>query len=320
MRPLAVKKLLDSVVNQTIPPNQIIIVDGSTNMETKEILKNNSTIDYYLVSQEHRGLTKQRNFGVSKTNETTDIVAFLDDDLILEPNYFEEIIKTYQQYTEVIGVGGIDLKENTYFKKKESKIYSKLDYFEFDSWVSKESLRNKIRKIFGLISNLQPDLIPECGHGRSGLPPNGKTYQVEHFMGGIASYKKELFDKISFSKYFEGYGLYEDFDFCVRSLKYGKLYVNTNAHVWHYHDPAGRPNQNKYGKMVVRNGWYVWRLAHPKPSIKNKMKWHVTTLLLMFLRFFNVFTTTKRKEAFTESLGRFVAWIHLFFNKPKIEL
>ena len=74
-----------------------------------------------------------------------------------------------------------------------------------------------------------------------------------------------------------------------------------------------------YGKMVVRNGWYVWRVKHPKPSLKARLKWNAITILLLKIRWINVITTSKRKEAFTEALGRTVAWWQLLFNKPKIE-
>jgi GT2 family glycosyltransferase len=321
LRPESLKKLLDSILTQTYLPFEIIIVDGSTNNETKKLIETisfNLNIKYFLVDNENRGLTKQRNFGVQKVEKNIDIISFLDDDIVLTQNYFLEIISSFQQDTSIIGVGGIDLKENLFQKIDVTKKYNK-NYFVFDGWFFKESSRNLLRKRLGLISNSQPDLIPEYSHGRSGLPPSGKSYQVDHFMGGIASYKKDLFNQISFSTYFNGYGLYEDFDFCVRASKIGKLIVNTKAQVWHHHAPSGRPIQYEYGKMVVRNGWYVWRVKYPNPLLKAKVKWHLITLLLMYLRFLNTFTTSNKKAALTESFGRFVAYLNLFYNKPKIE-
>jgi hypothetical protein len=49
------------------------------------------------------------------------------------------------------------------------------------------------------------------------------------------------------------------------------------------------------------------------------MKWHSITILLTLIRFSNIFTTKKRKEAFTEAFGRTLGWWSLFFNKPKEE-
>ena len=252
MRPSAMKKLLDAVMIQTHIPQQIIIVDGSTNNETQALIASANydlNINYYLVDKEYRGLTKQRNYGVERVHDAIEIVSFLDDDIVLAPTYFEEIKKTFFENKNAIGVGGIDLQENRYVQKLPNTKYDQFNFYEIDGWIVKEPLRYKFRKIFGLMPHLQPDMIPAYSHGRSGFPPNGKIYIVEHLIGMSMSFKKELFYKIPFSKYFEGYGLYEDFDFCVRALPYGNLYVNTNAQVWHFHEPSGRPNLYKYGKM-----------------------------------------------------------------------
>ena len=138
-------------------------------------------------------------------------------------------------------------------------------------------------------------------------------------MGGVSSFKKSVFTTFQFSTYFEGYGLYEDADFTLRLSKTGKLYVNTKAQLGHFHNHSGRPNQYLYGKMVVRNGWYVWRVKYPNPSLKARFKWNAIVLLLTFIRFSNIFTTGKKQEALTESLGRLIGWFSLLLNKPKIQ-
>jgi GT2 family glycosyltransferase len=164
--------------------------------------------------------------------------------------------------------------------------------------------------------------MPTFSHGRSVsfLPPSGKTYHIEQLMGGVSSYKKEVFKTLKFSTFFEGYGLYEDADFSLRLAKLGKLYVNTKAKLTHHHEASGRPNMFKYGKMVIRNGWYVWRVKYSKPSFKARIKWHATAFLLTLIRFTNVFNTNSKSEAFSETLGRIVGWWSLIFKKPKVEL
>jgi GT2 family glycosyltransferase len=129
-----------------------------------------------------------------------------------------------------------------------------------------------------------------------------------------------VFKTLSFSGYFEGYGLYEDADFSLRLAKIGTLYINTNAQLEHNHNASGRPNQYHYGKMVIRNGWYVWRVKYPNPTFKARLKWHATAILLTKIRIINIVTTSGRKEALTESLGRIVGWVSLIYNKPKIEV
>jgi GT2 family glycosyltransferase len=321
-RPKALQDLLESIRKSILKPNTILVIDGSPDDNTKNYILNTKFDDlvmtYYKVLPEQRGLTNQRNFGIEHLPPGTDIVAFLDDDIIVEPDYFDRLLTSYHVHEDAIGVGGLDLKDNPYFKTQRGFKYPRFKYYELDGWAMKEPLRNMARKLFCLMPHLKPGLIPEYSHGRSTLPPNGLTYPVEHFMGGISSYKKELFDHIQFSDYFKGYGLYEDFDFCLRVLRYGKLYVNTEARVWHYHETSGRPDFFKYGKMVINNGWYVWRVRFPNPSLKARFKWHATALLLAKIRLLNVITGPKRKDALMDFLGRITAWLRILYHPPVI--
>jgi GT2 family glycosyltransferase len=320
MRPKPLLQLLQSVREQTMYPNEILIIDGSTNNETRLALNDNyfENLHYYQVPNEHRGLTKQRNYGIARVDKTSDIVAFLDDDTVLEKDYFEQLINTYKVYPEALGIGGYINNETKYefvgdnYKPESSEFY-------FDGWKRKDGSRFILRKKMGLDSDSPPGFSPLFSHGRSVgfLPPSGKIYQVEQLMGGVSSFRKKVFDSFQFATYFEGYGLYEDTDFTLRVAKIGQLYLNTAATLSHYHNPSGRPNQYQYGKMVVRNGWYVWRVKNAKPALKDKLKWHSITILLTIIRFSNIFNTTKRTAAFTEALGRTVGWWSLIFSKPK---
>jgi len=319
MRPVPLLKLLNSVKGQTLYPNEILIIDGSTNDDTKIALEQNyfENLKYFQVTKEDRGLTRQRNYGVAHVAEDMEVICFLDDDTILEPQYFEEIIRTYKVYPEALGVGGYINNENKW-EKVANDYKPTIHEFTYDGWKQKDGSRFVMRKRLGLDSNTKPGFLPEFSNGRSisFLPPSGKIYQVEQLMGGVSSFRKSVFDTFRFSTYFEGYGLYEDADFTLRLSKTGKLYLNTNAQLGHYHDASGRPNKYQYGKMVVRNGWYVWRVKYPKPSPKAKFKWNAIVLLLAFIRFSNIFTTNKKKEAFTEFAGRMAGWFSLFINKP----
>lgn len=322
MRPLPLLKLLQSVAEQSLYPDEILIIDGSTNAETEVILDQNSFthLKYFLVAKEFRGLTKQRNFGVKKVAGNTDVICFLDDDTVLTENYFEELLNTYIIYPEALGAGGYIIDEAK-CKFVGSEYEPKVDEYFFDGYTRKDGSRFVLRKILGLDSDCPPGYSSLYSHGRSVgfLPPSNKIYQVEMLMGGVSSFKKKVFETMQFSTYFEGYGLYEDADFTLRVAKTGNLYLNSAAQLYHHHDVSGRPNQYLYGKMVVRNGWYVWRTKNPKPLLIHKLKWHSITLLLTLIRFSNIFTSTKRKEAFTEAVGRTVGWWSLLFSKPKIK-
>ena len=319
MRPKPLHDLLESVGKQTLYPDEILIVDGSRNDDTRQMLEGNifGKLQYFKVPDAHRGLTKQRNYGIARVAADTEIICFLDDDIILEPDYFEQLIGTYDRFPDALGVGGFIIEPVTWSKVQEGEHHN-IKYFYFDGWKRPDGSRFVIRKRFGLDADVPPGFSPSYSHGRSVgfLPPSGKTYPVEQLMGGVSSFRRKVFETFSFSEYFEGYGLYEDADFTLRLAKTGSLYLNTAARLYHYHDDSGRPNKYNYGKMVVRNGWYVWRVKNPKPAFKDRIKWNAITLLLTAIRYVNVLTTSKRKEALTEALGRTAGWMGLWFKKP----
>lgn len=320
MRPKSLLDLLVSVKVQTVYPNEILIIDGSTNEDTREIIAKNTfkNLKYFKVTAENRGLTKQRNFGISKTNPSSEIICFLDDDTVLESNYFEEIIAAFTSDETIVGVGGVAINENRWIQKSPNTAYSSRRYYELDGYVYPEGIRNVARNWLGLQSNLGPNKMPEFSNGRTtGFPLTGKIYEVDLLIGMSFSFKKSVCDTLKFATYFEGYGLYEDADYSIRALQLGKNVITTKAQLSHYHHESGRPNKYKYGIMVSRNGWYVWRLKYPNPSFNAQLKWNAIVLLLIVIRFSNIFTTRKKTEAFTESCGRIVGWLSILLNKPK---
>lgn len=320
-RPKALLSLLNSVAQQSLYPDQLLIIDGSIDSRTEEALSKRDfkNLEYYMIAEQDRGLTRQRNYGIQNTRIDIDVICFLDDDILLETNYFEKLIRTYSVCHDALGVGGYISNEVTW---EESDRVAAVDEFKMDGFIRKLGSRNLLRKRLGLLSDQSPGVMPEFSNGLSigFLPPSGKIYPVEFFMGGVASYRKGVLQHLKFSTYFDGYGLYEDMDFCLRASKIGHLYVNTAARVEHHHEPAGRPDKFKYGRMVIRNGWYVWRMKYCSPRLKARLKWHATAFLLTLVRLGNVISTSKRREAFLEGLGRIAGWWSLLLNKPKHEV
>ena len=201
-RPKALATLLGSVERQSFYPDQILIIDGSID-DTTAIHFRKGTIpnlEYYKVSASQRGLTKQRNFGVERVKQGIDYISFLDDDVVLEPNYFQQILDAFQEKSNAFGIGGYITNEVVWQLDQNE---TKKGWFSYDGYQRKEGSRFKLRAVFGLEPDLPPGNMPSFGHGRSisYLPPSGKIYQVEQLMGGVATYKRILFedDKVFFA-------------------------------------------------------------------------------------------------------------------------
>lgn len=318
-RPQALLTVLESVELQTTYPNQILVIDGSTDIQTERAVGGIKmmNLEYFRVSDKNRGLTRQRNFGIHKVATNSEVICFLDDDVILEKNYFEEILKCFNSNNSIIGVGGVAINDNRWKKTNKKKSTNK--FYVYDGYEYEESQRFYLRNFIGLQPSELPGVMPDFSHPRtSGYPLTGKYYEVDLLVGMAMSYRKIIFNYLSFSHFFENYGLYEDADFSLRALTYGKNVINTSAQLKHYHHPSGRPRHYEYGKMVIRNGWYIWRIKNSKPTLKNRFKWNATAFLLTLIRLSNAITSNDKRGAFKEAMGRISAWFGLLFRKPNI--
>lgn len=315
MRKEAIEVLLQSVKKQTLFPDEILVIDASPDDLTKKLIEEKvyPHLKYFKVESRDAGLTRQRNYGINRSSPEMDVLCFLDDDILLEQDYFEKLIESYEQHPDALGVGGY-IKDEIPWKNIDVNYIPRFEEFTFDGFARPLGQRNVLRKRLGLLSDEPPGYMPQFSHGFSTgfLPPSEKVYPVEFFMGGVASYKKMLFSKISFSKYFEGYGLYEDMDFCLRASNLGQLYINTGAKVEHLHDKGGRPDSYKYGRMVIQNGYHVWKLKNSKPSIIASFKFWVIHIILLMIRFVNGFN--KDQNGIADARGRLRGLIGLLLR------
>ncbi len=89
-RPDLLTKLLQSLQEQTVEANQVIVVDGSDQPVEPEIKQFLSpTVSYLRVFSP--SLTKQRNEGIKALHEDITLVGYLDDDIVLERDAVEDI-------------------------------------------------------------------------------------------------------------------------------------------------------------------------------------------------------------------------------------
>jgi GT2 family glycosyltransferase len=321
-RPAAVRQLLESLRQQLVPPDEVLVVDASPGGATTAVVRGQlegwpaGNLHYFRPPPEQRGLTRQRNYGIAHAKGT--IIAFLDDDTIPEPGYFAELRACFERHPTAIGVGGYITNEVSWRSVRAGK-RPRLSTFRSGAWERRDDYRWRLRKLLRLDSPLPPGWMPRSGHARpiGFLPPDDQDQRVEFVMGGASAWRSDIFHRHRFSPYFAGYGLYEDLDFCVRAAHDGELYVCARAQLAHYHAPTARPNWFRYGSMVVRNGWFVWRRRWPAPPLPDRLRWWAITLLLAACRLGDGLRGPLRAQALSEAAGRIWGMFSLLLRAPR---
>ncbi len=89
-RPAELTRVLHSIAEQTTLPARVLVVDSSDANASAAVVEQRSAVwpagSQLELRRSDPGLPHQRNVGIDAT--TRPIVCFLDDDVVLEPDYF----------------------------------------------------------------------------------------------------------------------------------------------------------------------------------------------------------------------------------------
>lgn len=88
-------------------PWELIIVDNNSSDNTKEIIDefiNKSNLNVKYVVERHQGLSHARNIGIQESSGN--IIAFTDDDCIVDQHWITSISKEFQSDESIAGIGG----------------------------------------------------------------------------------------------------------------------------------------------------------------------------------------------------------------------
>lgn len=199
--------MLQSIVEQSVLPKKVIVVNDFSTDRTQEIIlqfsKKYSFIEVIFFNSEkiHEPGGKVVNAfykGFETLDQDFDLIGKFDADLILPPNYFEKVIKLFHS-DEKIGIAG----GNLYVKKNNN--------WEFEAISEKTKVRGPIKlykkacfeEIDGLKRSIGWDTVDELlaqYHGWKTktdtslhvkhLKPTGKVYtEASKYRQGEAFYK-----------------------------------------------------------------------------------------------------------------------------------
>lgn len=234
-RPLELKNCIRSILEQTMKPDELFIVDDGnlTEFPFKKELEAADIKCFYL-KKDCPGLTASRNYGVQMA--TGDIIFFFDDDVILDSDYIEEILKIYigDKTNKIGGVGGI---------QKNRNILNIKDYL---LWVP---------EIFFIVNGFSEGRVLPSGfcidYGTTPFRIRANT-EVAFLAGCAMSFRKRIFQEFSFnSERYLGYGLGEDKDFSYRVSRKYRLIINPKAMLLHLESSKMRGDKYTFGRKYM---------------------------------------------------------------------
>ncbi|HWR50080.1 MAG TPA: glycosyltransferase family 2 protein [Bryobacteraceae bacterium] len=239
-RPQSCRRLFESIARQGRVPNDLIIVDSSAEAETEEIVRSFAgrpfaSLAYARVKSELAGLTKQRNFGLQLV--PTELVAFFDDDTVLEKRCIAEMEAVHESGGDgIVGVGA----------------------YIANAHIEPPFLW-RLRRALRITRHLRPGTYDRSGWSIpwSFLPPTTEIVEGDWLPGGAAMWKTDTVRRVGFCEAFQGYGWGEDLEFSLRARRWGRLVVAGRARLDHLTEGQGRPDQFRLGYMETRNRWHI---------------------------------------------------------------
>ncbi|MBN2843840.1 MAG: glycosyltransferase family 2 protein [Sedimentisphaerales bacterium] len=134
---------LDSVINQTFLPNEIIIVDDGSIDNSKEIILkyiNNSPVIIHYHYQKNKGSGAARNIGINLANN--EWVAFIDADDIWIPSKLERQVSILNQHPNAPFISSnyyINTKSNIGINTSQTEFTSSQEYI-YSDYISNATL------------------------------------------------------------------------------------------------------------------------------------------------------------------------------------
>jgi len=264
---------LDSILVQTVMPEEIIIVDDSEDDNTfrlveerKKEFEEKGVVLKYIKNHHERSSAIARNLGIEAAQGG--IIFFLDDDVILMNDYLEHVLEVYQNYPDCVGVQGYVILKNGFGR--------------FDNIVSKIIFHNYIETDS---AHVLPSVNVTYPY------PLNEISKCEWLAGCNQSYRAEVLREFRFDENFKRYSWREDVDLSYRIYKrYKGLYITPHARLIHNLSPRARtPNRALIYMIEVHQLYLFFKLIDQTPKnlfiyLWNKIGFFLAVLGLLIFK------------------------------------
>jgi GT2 family glycosyltransferase len=227
------RKMLRSLAGQPRLPDEVIIVGEDVGDVPSEF----PTLRPRFIHLPASSICEARNAGAASSDPATDLLAFVDDDIVLEPEALAAMMRFWESGPPDLGGAGFNVVNHPPMPVTRLK-------------------RTALAKRLGLYSDQKGAVV------RSGFQTTYGYVDADMLGSWLPSwavvYPKTVFMEYGFDNWFEGYSYLEDLDLSYRISKRYKLAMVSDARINHYPSRTGRPDAVLFGKKEVLNRlWFV---------------------------------------------------------------
>jgi len=277
---------INSILNQTLLPHEIIIIDSSKNTSLSSFLKRRTPTEHTKIKYVYFDacLTAARNKGVQQSSGN--IIFFFDDDVVLDRDYIKEVVKVFRDDRDgsIAGVMG-----------KITNIRTNMS-----------ALNTAFRRLF---------FLSYFGDGK--FRSSGITTSVQHekrivktnFLTGCGmAYRRKIFREFTFDEKLEklsGYCYREDVDFSYRVSRKYTLMFTPFAKLEHRQSKKSRINSMLTKRQHIFNHYYLFKRNMPK---------HLTNLIAFCLSILGLLLLSIARKNARRTAGILRGILDIMFN------
>lgn len=281
-RPKELEDCLSSIERQRFPAFEVILIDSSRGEKMDGLLKKHGNMACRYYYYPDAGTAKSRNYGIRQSSG--DVNVFVDDDVILSPDYTREIVKYFMDNPDTGGITGpiydristlrygLSEYEMSNLKNSDDLFYRTIrDDIEtytghkfivfYKKYVHRRYARKLIKagKILFFLDSCRPGKTTLSGFANS-LPTFNTPYRTQGVHGCNMAFKKEVFSDHLMDEHFEKnlhYAIYEDHEFAYRVSKRYPISMVPTVALYHRKTPTSRIRYDELFEAILVNIHYL---------------------------------------------------------------
>lgn len=233
-RPDELRTVLDCLNVQTTRPDEVVVVDGGALSISEKSLGAFGFRTKYLRFQPPSA-ARQRNAGIEAIDEESNLIGFLDDDIVLEKNAMERMLAFWDNASNAFVGAAFNMINHPPLAApayKHSALAVTLGLYSKDPG---KVLRSGFQTMIGTLD---------------------KTRAVDWIPTGAAVWRRFVFDSNRFDDWYSASSYLEDLEFSYRLAKAHRLVVVAEARYYHFPARGGREHSYAFGKREVANRIY----------------------------------------------------------------